>query len=100
MGQKRAGAQEKKGRVARGPRLTLDTIVGTRQTVARLVRAYLTDRLTEPKYRGAIYGLRSLRGLLRDEKSEELLQRLGEVEKRLGLQRPDGTVIRFKGEAG
>jgi len=96
-GRPRSPAKAKKTRGTRGPRLVLSTIVGSRQTIERLLRAYFTGKVSERQLRSAVHAIRAASGLLRFERTEELLRRLGEVERRLNLQREDGTVIRFKG---
>jgi len=96
-GRPRSPAKSKKTRGTRGPRLVLSTIVGSRQTIERLLRGYFTGKVSERQLRSAVHAIRAASGLLRFERTEELLRRLGEVERRLGLQREDGTVVRFRG---
>jgi hypothetical protein len=62
------------------PRLALNTLVNTRKSYARLIRAYTRGTVPEAQFKTLAYGLGGLLGYWREEKAVELEKRIDALE--------------------
>ena len=67
------------------PSLRLGSTKSTRQTLARIIRAYGKGTLEEGLYKGLVYGLSHYLAYLRFESDMRIEERIDELEKRLNV---------------
>jgi hypothetical protein len=63
------------------PRLALNTLVNTRKSYARLIRAYTRGTVPEAQFKAICYGLGGLCAYWKEEKAVELERRIDELER-------------------
>jgi hypothetical protein len=63
------------------PRLALNSLVNTRKSYARLIRAYTRGTVPEAQFKAVCYGLGGLCAYWKEEKAVELEKRIEAIEK-------------------
>lgn len=66
-------------------RLPMDTLKNARRSLARIIAAYYRGAIDERKFKMMVYGMNVLLGYLKEVETEELEQRVAELEKHLAL---------------
>jgi len=66
-------------------RLPMDSLKNARRSLARIIAAYYRGAIDERKFKMMVYGMNVLLGYLKEVETEELEQRVAELEKYLAL---------------
>lgn len=68
-------------------RLPMDTLKNARRSLARIIAAYYRGAIDERKFKMMVYGMNVLLGYLKEVETEELEQRIAELEKRMAVSK-------------
>jgi hypothetical protein len=79
---------KRRGVVSAPERLPLDTLEHARRSLARVIKAYYSNKIDESVYRGVVYGMTALLAYFKAgielEELKQVEDRLSELEKREG----------------
>jgi hypothetical protein len=68
-------------------RLPMDSLKNARRSLARIIAAYYRGAIDERKFKMMVYGMNVLLGYLKEVETEELEQRIAELEKRMSISK-------------